>query len=434
MAKHINVLIVEDSEDDAMLLLRELGKGGYEPVYERVENSKDMRKALATGKWDIVISDYMMPSLNGLEALAIKQQLADDIPFIVVSGTVGEEVAVQVMKAGAEDYLMKDSLTRLSAAVERELRDAEIRRKKLAAEELLKETEDKYSVLFDSAADSIMIIAFENLELPVIVDCNKAALQMLRCSRKDMIGKGVDAFSADLQENGEPVRSVLTGIIQGITNGDPQRLEWVGKKHTGQTIFVDLNVTPIMLSGKMHALAIGRDITLKIESERKLKEAEQEWQRTFDAIPDMVFVQDSDHNLLKVNKAFLDAMNMKKEDVLGKKCYEVLHKRDEPWPGCPYEKTRYDMKVHSEEIDDPAVGKSLLVTTSPMVGTDGVFQGAIHVAKDLSEFKRLTEAQEKHLDELEVFYRASMDREDKIIELKKRVEELEEELKISRGE
>lgn len=124
MSHLLRVLLVEDSEDDALLLVRELRRGGLEPTHQRVETQDEFKACLATSAWDIVISDHALPHYSGLRALADLQATGKDIPFILVSGTIGEELAVQVMKAGAHDYVLKDHLARLPAAVEREVREA----------------------------------------------------------------------------------------------------------------------------------------------------------------------------------------------------------------------------------------------------------------------------------------------------------------------
>jgi light-regulated signal transduction histidine kinase (bacteriophytochrome) len=139
----LRLLLVEDSEDDALHLLRALRKGGYAPLTERVETPEDMTAALQRGQWDIIISDYVLPRFSGLAALDILRQSGLDLPFIVVSGKIGEEVAVGAMKAGAHDYILKNSLARLAPAVERELREAEVRRKKRRAEEALKRSHEE---------------------------------------------------------------------------------------------------------------------------------------------------------------------------------------------------------------------------------------------------------------------------------------------------
>ena len=137
MSTSIRVLLVEDSEDDAELLLLELQDGGYDPTYERVDTALAMRAALAQGTWDIVISDYSMPQFNAFAALAVLRESGLDLPFIIVSGIIGEDTAVAAMKAGAHDYIVKDNLARLLPAVERELREAVGRWERRRVEEQL---------------------------------------------------------------------------------------------------------------------------------------------------------------------------------------------------------------------------------------------------------------------------------------------------------
>ena len=135
MTKPVRVLIVEDSEDDALLLVRELQRGGYDPTYERIDAADAMNSALDEGHWDIVVCDYTMPKFNALNALRLLKEKGLDLPFIVVSGTIGEGTAVECMKAGAHDYLMKGNLNRLAPAIARELREARMRRQSRQAEE-----------------------------------------------------------------------------------------------------------------------------------------------------------------------------------------------------------------------------------------------------------------------------------------------------------
>jgi two-component system, OmpR family, sensor histidine kinase VicK len=131
----LRALIVEDSVDDADLIAREIRKGGFNPfTFERIETAVDMAKMLESQKWDIIISDHTMPSLSSLQALAILKNKNLDIPFIIVSGTIGEETAVEAMKNGASDYVMKNNLPRLVPAINRELKEAKTRTDKKHAE------------------------------------------------------------------------------------------------------------------------------------------------------------------------------------------------------------------------------------------------------------------------------------------------------------
>ncbi|MGZ5499486.1 MAG: response regulator, partial [Candidatus Aminicenantales bacterium] len=139
MATTLNVLIVEDSEDDALLIVNGLRRGGYDPRWERVESPEGMRDALARRTWDLVISDYLMPQFDGFAALDSYKTSGQDAPFIIVSGNIGEDIAVDAMRAGAHDYIMKDNLRRLVPAVDRELREVDVRRARKAAQDELDE-------------------------------------------------------------------------------------------------------------------------------------------------------------------------------------------------------------------------------------------------------------------------------------------------------
>jgi signal transduction histidine kinase/HPt (histidine-containing phosphotransfer) domain-containing protein len=139
--RQLHVLLVEDSEDDAALLLRELRRGRWDVIGQRVDTPQGMIAALNAGHWDVIVADYMMPYFSGPAALAMARECCDYIPFILISGQVGEETAVQAMQSGADDYLFKGNLMRLVPAIERELRDAEGRRKAEYTERQLRKGE-----------------------------------------------------------------------------------------------------------------------------------------------------------------------------------------------------------------------------------------------------------------------------------------------------
>jgi PAS domain S-box-containing protein len=145
----LRVLLIEDSEDDAALILHALRRGGYEPQAERVQDEATLRAALQRGPWDVVLSDHCMPQFESMDALRLVREHDPDLPFIIVSGSIGEELAVHAMRAGAHDFVMKDQPGRLAPAIERERRDAEIRRARRRAEEALRLSETRYRELVE---------------------------------------------------------------------------------------------------------------------------------------------------------------------------------------------------------------------------------------------------------------------------------------------
>ncbi|MFO7568586.1 MAG: PAS domain S-box protein [Smithellaceae bacterium] len=160
MLKPLRVLLVEDSEDDAVLLLRTLKRSGYEPVAHRVQSAEEMALALTDGPWDMIFCDYHMPGFSGLDAIALLKMMATDIPLIVVSGAIGEETALDCIHRGASDYIMKGNLARLGLAVARELEKKEMRDRQRRTEAqreealvALRESESKYRTILESIGD-----------------------------------------------------------------------------------------------------------------------------------------------------------------------------------------------------------------------------------------------------------------------------------------
>ncbi|MBI4643057.1 MAG: response regulator [Deltaproteobacteria bacterium] len=156
MSTPIKVLMVEDSEDDAKLLVRQLRRGGYEPHSLRVETAAAMEAALAGQAWDLVISDYSLPHFSGLAALKLLKEKGLDLPFIIVSGKIGEHTAVAAMKAGAHDYIMKNNLARLIPAIERELKEAAGRQERQQAEKNLAQLQRQHEMILQAAGEGIL--------------------------------------------------------------------------------------------------------------------------------------------------------------------------------------------------------------------------------------------------------------------------------------
>jgi two-component system sensor histidine kinase UhpB len=205
MTKELNILFIEDSPDDVELLLFELREGGIEPEWKRIDTADSLKKALLKQEWDIIISDYAMPGFTGLEALSIVKQQEIFTPFIIVSGTIGEETAVATMRAGASDYLMKTKLARLVPAIERELREAENRKKSKKEKEKfitdLMEREEKYRTLTQNL--NVGVYRSTPGENGIFVEVNPAFLKIFEFRSKDELEsyKAVDFYSNPLDRN-----------------------------------------------------------------------------------------------------------------------------------------------------------------------------------------------------------------------------------------
>ena len=214
MAKPLYVLIVEDSENDALLLLRELRRAGYEPVYERVYTAKGLNAALDKQPWEIIISDFVMPQFSGLEALKLTKIKNLDIPFIITSGKISDDTAVLSMKAGAADYIMKDNLTRLGPAIERELQETAVRRASEKASKSLKEREEELHVLkqIDRLKDEFIGLVSHELRTPLTVILG--ALSTVITEGDRLSTKQTKQLVGDAYSEAELLSEILANLLE----------------------------------------------------------------------------------------------------------------------------------------------------------------------------------------------------------------------------
>jgi two-component system, cell cycle sensor histidine kinase and response regulator CckA len=258
MPAPLRVLMVEDSAKDTLLIAAELQRGGLDPVFERVETPASLRAALDLQAWDLIICDYSMPHFAGPAALAMYQQKGLDIPFIAVSGTVGEETVAEMMKAGAHDYVMKGNLLRLVPAVKRELRAAQERRDRRRTEAI----SAYLASIVQSCDDAIIGKTLEG----IVLSWNAGAERMYGYSADEMIGRSVSVLVPSYRP------AELPGIFEKIKRGEGvDGLETVRLRKDGTPIEVSLTVSPIRdATGQVvGASTVAHDITRRKQEENE---------------------------------------------------------------------------------------------------------------------------------------------------------------------
>jgi len=316
MSIRLRVLIVEDSENDALLVVRHLRKGGYEPEYERVETADAMRKALAERTWDLILCDYSLPGFSGLAAIALVKETGIDLPFILVSGAIGEEVAVTAMKAGANDYVMKDNLARLVAAIERELKEAESRTRRREAEESLRNSERLL-------ADTQRISKVGGWEYDVESGCGYWTDEVYRIYGVDPSHDRMESENA-LNFYGEEHRPLIQmAFLDAIKEGVPYDLVLRFHAADGTRKWVRTMGHPVVRDGKTIKI-IGNiiDITEVKEAEVALRSSERRLAEIIDFFPDATLVIDREGNVLAWNRAMETMTGVSADDMVGKGNHE----------------------------------------------------------------------------------------------------------------
>lgn len=259
MSEQIHLLIVEDSEEDALLLLHELKRGGIDPVYERADTAEKYQQILQSGQWDIVIADYRLPGFSALAALEILNASGLDLPFIIISGKIGEDLAVAAMKAGANDYVMKNNLSRLVPAIQRELRDAQERRGRREAQEALKNQFRQISTIFDSLNALVYVADMETHELLFM---NKFGTML---SGKDWKGKKChEVLNLDPEQ-----QCVFCTNEKLVQDGQPQPPQvWEFQNPSSARWYQCIDKAVSWTDGKLVRLQIAVDISERKEIEQ----------------------------------------------------------------------------------------------------------------------------------------------------------------------
>jgi len=270
MPKQLHALLVEDSELDAALLLRELARGGYHVVSRRVETGPDMQSALAEGSWEIVLSDYSMPAFSALLALEVLKASGLDIPLIIISGTIGEDIAVHALKAGASDFMTKARMTRLIPAIERELRECQLRRRQREAERERSAAEARFGAIMETATEGVVATD----EAGCVAYANPAAESMFGAGEEGLIGSSLLELMPERFADASSL-----GLARYLTSAVPEMLghtvEVIGRRRDGTEFPIDLSVGSWTSNGTLHFAGIMRDVTERKKVEAQLLVADR---------------------------------------------------------------------------------------------------------------------------------------------------------------
>ncbi len=306
LKKHLKILAVEDSEDDADLIARKLQKEGYGFDFKRVDNEKDLKKSLGEKDWDLIISDYILPRFSGKEALKLARDAKGDIPFIMVSGKIGEEKAVEMLKEGASDFVMKDNLSRLPFAVDRALADARFHREKQRTEDELRKVVSRYHMLAENISDIIWTL-----------DTNKrftfvspSVFKVTGYGVEEILAKGLDELLKP-----EYHKTALKAIDQALASFEIEKSELPAMDtfdaelicKDGSIIWTESKVSLLIGPGKklLGFLGVTRDASERKQNEQLLRESEGRLRLILDHTPDAVWTADCKGRITFINRGFV---------------------------------------------------------------------------------------------------------------------------------
>ncbi len=369
----LRVLIVEDSADDAELLRREMRQSGYEPTSARVETAAAMRATLHEQPWDLILSDYQIPGFGGMEALRIAKESGLDLPFIVVSGKVGEEALVEVMKAGATDFLLKGSLGRLGSMIKRELADAAARRG-------MRQARVEWRAAFDAVQDAIFI---HDADFRVLrANLAYAALGGLPVAQ--VIGKRYwEVFP--LQDGPLPGCRAITQGLQGWKEEEEFTLR------SGETFSSRAFAVANDRGDYLYSIHVLQDITERNRIMEAVQTSERRFRNLIENSADAFFVIDPAGKLIYRSESGTRLSGYQADQVLGHQIMDFLVAEDIPVArrtlgevlAAPGRVTRIELRLRRNDgsvIDVEFVAKNCL--DIPEVG------GIVVTARDITERKR----------------------------------------------
>lgn len=381
MTAPLKVLLIEDNPDDTALTLRALRQAGYNPDWRRVETEAEFLDALR-GDPELVLSDYCLPQFNGLRALELRNAHRPEIPFIIVSGTIGEETAVEAMRLGATDYLLKDRLTRLGPAINRALEEGRLRRERANALESLR----LFRALVDQSSDAFEVI---DLNSNRFIDINEQECRELGYSRAELLTMGV----ADVDPTIDPPtwaafanRLRVAGQITG---------EGIHRRKDGSTFPIEYNARFVRLD-RDYAVTVVRNITGRKRAEEAHRESEERFRQMAENIDEVFWMTDPTKNhMLYISPGY--------ERIWGRACADLYadagtwiaailpEDRDRVLAAA---KTRQVTGEYREEYrivrPDGAV-RWIFDRAFPIKDVAGTVYRVVGVAQDITERKNLEE-------------------------------------------
>jgi len=387
MDKFYRILLVEDELYDAELNIREIKKTLQNAVFERVDNKIAFIKMLETYFPDIIISDYNMPSFDGLTALKIANDICPAIPFIIVTGSINEDTAVECMKAGATDYVLKDSLKRLGSSVLNALEQSKMRQERIDAFETIKLNEAKYRYMFHNNPQAMWIY---DLETFGFLEVNIAAVKHYGFSKDEFLSMNLKDLLPPFEV--EKLIKNSETIDYHLNMSDT----WVHKTKNGELISVEIVSYFIIFNNRNARHVLINDVTERKKTEEKLIHERKLLRTLIDNLPVTIYVKDAEGRKIIANRADMDVIGAKNEDeVLGKTDLE-LFSNDIGVRGYADDKKLIETGnpvLNQEEyfFDANGIQHWLMTSKIPLTEENGKITGLVGIGHNITVQKKMQE-------------------------------------------
>ena len=388
MQNPLRIVHLEDDRLDAELIRDTLAAQGIIANIRPVETEEEFRSSIQSGNVDLILADYHLPGFNGMTALAIASENRPELPFIFVSGTIGEESAVEGLKSGATDHIFKHRLQRLGLSVRRALSEAEERRQRAAAEQALRESDERHRLLFESNPLPMWVFDIETLGFLAV---NDAAIRHYGYSQTEFLSRTIKDLRAPDDVPALP-QSQPDIELAGV---------WKHRKKDGGVIDVEITSQALKFAGRSAQLVLANDITKRTRSEEARRGSELRYRRLFESAKDGILILDANSGqIVDVNPYLIEMLGFSKEEFVGKELWQIGLFKDVAASRLAFAELQQRGYIRYEnlplETREGLVRPVEFVSNIYLVGESRVIQCNI---RDITERKRFEQTlQEKNIE------------------------------------
>ncbi len=381
----LRILLIEDVEADYLLIGRHLRKNDFPAELHWIQGEPELTAALAAGDWDLVLSDYKVPGLDFAESLARIRRRCPDVPVILISGSIGEEAAVELLKQGLTDFVLKDRLVRLIPAIERGLNEEAERRRRREAEAGLVQSEQLMRAVLEGTSDAVFVKDRDGRYLLF----NTGASRLTGVATTDAIGSDDTRLFPP-----EVARHIMTQDAAIMAAGRVQSHEETLRHLNGETRVYHVTKGPIFnRHGQVDGLfGVSRDITEQQQAKEQLRRLSQEYRTLLDNVPDGIVLLSPALHIVWVNRAARDMFTLQAEtDYIGTSCHTVFWNRTEGCPSCPVVRCLDSRANEMGWLSPGPTNRELEIRAVPLIDDHGELTGIIEIVRDITAHRSLEE-------------------------------------------